>query len=207
MNILSISCHPEPKSLTRTVLATFCDEVVKHHSGAQIDAIDLVDDKFAPTFSLEDQTIYRRKSNAVPDYIKEYQARFDSANAIVISAPMYWWSFPATLKGWFDRVFIGGWAFDGGDTGVIPLLADRPVSVMMMCGSDETGLIKHGYDVAFETQVNGGLFGFCGIKDVEIDYFSSAYDETLGGTPFEEHIEKARKLGQSMVSRLYASEG
>lgn len=28
--------------------------------------------------------------------------------------PVYWWSMPGLLKGWIDRVFTNGWAYDEG---------------------------------------------------------------------------------------------
>ena len=37
------------------------------------------------------------------------QQRLDRADALVLVYPIYWWSFPAQLKGWIDRVFIQDW--------------------------------------------------------------------------------------------------
>ena len=58
-----------------------------------------------------------RPGVASADVLAE-QARIDRADTLVLVYPIYWWSMPALLKGWIDRVFSNGWAFDysiGGD--------------------------------------------------------------------------------------------
>ena len=46
-----------------------------------------------------------------PDILQE-QEKLAWADAVVFSFPLWWYGMPAILKGWFDRVFVKGFAYD-----------------------------------------------------------------------------------------------
>ncbi|PAJ75777.1 hypothetical protein CJF42_03415 [Pseudoalteromonas sp. NBT06-2] len=43
--------------------------------------------------------------------IKIEQSKLDSADVLILQFPLWWWSFPAILKGWIDRVLTSGFAY------------------------------------------------------------------------------------------------
>lgn len=45
-----------------------------------------------------------------PD-IRAEQAKLDWADTVVLQFPLWWYGMPAILKGWFDRVFVKGYAY------------------------------------------------------------------------------------------------
>jgi len=49
------------------------------------------------------------------DVINEQQA-LESASLVVLLHPVYWYSVPALLKHWFDKVLAFGWAYGDGGT-------------------------------------------------------------------------------------------
>ena len=46
------------------------------------------------------------------EHIREME-RIERNQAPVIVFPVWWWSMPAILKGWIDRVWNNGWAYGG----------------------------------------------------------------------------------------------
>jgi putative NADPH-quinone reductase len=52
--------------------------------------------------------------------LQEQAARLLAAEALVLVFPTWWFSFPAMLKGWFDRVWAPGTAYDHA-TGLGPI--------------------------------------------------------------------------------------
>ncbi|TDC73959.1 NAD(P)H-dependent oxidoreductase [Actinomadura sp. 7K507] len=84
-----------------------------------------------------------------PD-IRAEQDKITWADALVVQFPLWWFGMPAILKGWFDRVFVQGFAFgvtdgDGrtlryGDGG----LAGRRALVITTAGARPTGLGPRG---------------------------------------------------------------
>lgn len=43
--------------------------------------------------------------------IRAEQEKLDRADALVVQFPLWWFGMPAILKGWFDRVFVQGYAY------------------------------------------------------------------------------------------------
>jgi NAD(P)H dehydrogenase (quinone) len=83
----------------------------------------------------------------------------------VLVFPVWWWSTPALLKGWIDRVFVAGWAFAYGDDGrVVPSLGRLTVHLLPLSGTAEDSFERHGYAEAFRTQLQVGVVDFCGAR-------------------------------------------
>ncbi|MEM7018902.1 MAG: NAD(P)H-dependent oxidoreductase [Pseudomonadota bacterium] len=108
---------------------------------------------------------------------------------------------PAMLKGWFDRVFTNGWAYDVTESGVAGRLKDRPVNILALGATDEAAYNRHGYEQSFKTQVEYGVFSYCGLKQVSTHVFFSVIDADYGGDP-EIHLSRAAQLGESFAKRV-----
>ena len=77
--------------------------------------------------------------------------------------PVYWWSMPALLKGWIERVFANGWGYDEGpDLKTVRKLQHLPVHLVALAGADLRTYARHGYFGAMKTQIDHGIFGYCG---------------------------------------------
>lgn len=72
---------------------------------------DLYLSGFSPALTADERRSYYSptfNSAAAQDQID----RLLSAEALVLVFPTWWFSFPAILKGWFDRVWAPGIAYD-----------------------------------------------------------------------------------------------
>ncbi len=114
MRVLYLYCHPLEESfhaaIRKEALAGLA--VAKH----EVDLCDLYAEGFDPVLSVQERRDYHdtgiNQANVGP-----YVARLRAADAIVVQFPV--WSFgpPAMLKGFFDRLFMPGVAFDMSDPG------------------------------------------------------------------------------------------
>ncbi|UVI36268.1 NAD(P)H-dependent oxidoreductase [Brevibacterium spongiae] len=59
--------------------------------------------------SADTRTAYRTDTQH-SEVVRE-QEKLRRADAIVVQFPLWWYGMPAILKGWFDRVFVSGFAF------------------------------------------------------------------------------------------------
>lgn len=67
------------------------------------------------------------------------------------------------LKGWVDRVFISGWAFEIDDGGrVAPRLGALRVHLVPVAGADQGAYDRHGYETSMRTQIVHGIVEYCG---------------------------------------------
>lgn len=109
MRVLYVYCHPLEESfhaaIRREALAGLTE------AGHKIDLADLYVDRFDPVMWQDERRDYHdlsKNQTRVADYV----ARLRAAEALIVQFPV--WSFgpPAMLKGWFDRLFMPGVAFD-----------------------------------------------------------------------------------------------
>uniref|UniRef100_A0A3P8RL63 Ribosyldihydronicotinamide dehydrogenase [quinone] n=1 Tax=Amphiprion percula TaxID=161767 RepID=A0A3P8RL63_AMPPE len=62
-------------------------------------------------FQYGDETMFAWMENRLSEDIIAEQQKVTEAELIVFQFPLYWFSVPAILKGWFDRVLAQGFAF------------------------------------------------------------------------------------------------
>ncbi len=126
-----------------------------------------------------DLDLYHGDVSALPDEVLREQQRVERADMLVFVFPIYWWSVPALLKGWFDRVLTVNWAYKVAEDGrIVGNLRDVPVRLVATAGSDIAGFDKHGYSAAIQRQIVEGVFGFCGLKNVTLDILYQADSAT-----------------------------
>jgi FMN-dependent NADH-azoreductase len=88
-------------------------------------------------------------------------AEIAKSDALIIEAPMYNFTVPATLKGWIDQICRSGVSFSVGPSGFKGLLKDRPTFVIVT-----TGGVPIGSPYDFSTPYLRHILGFIGITDV-----------------------------------------
>lgn len=95
--------------------------------GHEVRLTDLHADGFAPELSREDLANHLIDHRTAPDRraaIAESAADLRWADALVLVYPTWWSGQPAMLKGWFDRVWVNGvaWELPDGSNRIRPLL-------------------------------------------------------------------------------------
>ncbi len=103
-NVLIINGHPDPES--------FCSAIVKsYQEGAELTKNKVtVLNLYALNFELNLQYGYRKRTELEQDLL-EAQRLIKWADHIVWVYPLWWGSVPALLKGFLDRTFLPGFAF------------------------------------------------------------------------------------------------
>ncbi|MEM7499066.1 MAG: NAD(P)H-dependent oxidoreductase [Pseudomonadota bacterium] len=109
MRLLVVYCHPDPESYCAAVR----DRAVAgaRAAGHEVDLLDLYGEGFDPVMSCEERRGYHTPvANEAP--VAEHIARLKAAEGLVFVYPTWWYGQPAMLKGWLDRVFVPGVAFE-----------------------------------------------------------------------------------------------
>jgi NAD(P)H dehydrogenase (quinone) len=133
MRILIVYAHEEPKSFNGALKELAVS--VLTDAGHEVKVSDLYAMHFNPVggkndfASLKDAEFFKyqiEQSHAMVqgtlgDDIRAEQEKVLWADILILQFPLWWFSLPAILKGWVDRVFAMGFAYGGGrvyDTGV-----------------------------------------------------------------------------------------
>lgn len=170
---LIVTAHPVENSLSHSLAARIAARL--REQGTQVEIADLHAEAFTPAMLRPDLALYHGDASAPPADIQREQQRVERADMLVFVFPVYWWSVPGLLKGWFDRVLTLNWAYKVAEDGrIVGNLRKVPVRLIATAGSDVAGFDKHGYSTAIRTQLVEGVFGFCGLKDVTLDILYQA---------------------------------
>jgi NAD(P)H dehydrogenase (quinone) len=157
---LALMAHPAESSLTRTVTSAIVDALQNFDHDAEL--IDLASERFKPVFGPADHAAFIGKV-PLPDDVRKEQQRIDQVDHLILVYPVYWWAMPALLKGWIDRVFVAGWAFDEDAEGRITKRLGRlKVSLVAIAAASEATYLRRGYREAMKVQIEDGIFDFCG---------------------------------------------
>jgi putative NADPH-quinone reductase len=107
------------------------------------------------------------------------QASILWASHLVFVYPNWWGSMPALLKGFFDRVFVPGYAFKYRENSRFwdKLLAGRSADVFVTM--DTPGWYNWlVYNRPGHNQIKKTILEFCGVKPVRITAFGPVRDTT-----------------------------
>ncbi|MGZ0714848.1 NAD(P)H-dependent oxidoreductase [Pseudomonas palleroniana] len=191
MHALIVVAHHDPASLTHSLATQVAAGLTA--SGHSYEIADLAGEGFDPRYTLADHQVHRARATPPADVLAE-QARIDRADALVLVFPIYWWSLPALLKGWVDRVFVNGWAIDyGPDLPVVKKLRHVQVHLLAVGAADEGAFERHGYAQAMRTQIDYGIFDYCGAQVMT----SQLLLESESGTA-QAHLQTAKAIGQGV---------
>jgi len=162
MHSLIVVAHPDPASLTHAVAARIGRAITGADARNTVTVADLAAEGFDPRFNTADIGLFKQGATVPADVAAEH-ARVDAADTLVLVYPLYWWSFPALLKGWIDRVFTQGWAYaDGADGKVEKKLQRLQVHLVGIGGAGAEMIERRGYGAAMKTQIDMGIFDYCG---------------------------------------------
>ena len=109
MRVLVIYCHPVAESFAAAAHQT----VLRALEEAEHDVVDvdLYAENFDPVMSRQERIDYLNTARN-ERLVKRYDDQLLDAEAIVLVYPAWWYGMPAMLKGYFDRVWLPGVAFD-----------------------------------------------------------------------------------------------
>jgi len=107
MNVLVIYSHPNPKSFTHAILASFVKGL--QDSGHTWEVVDLYKINFNPNFNIEDFDTF--VGGQAPPDVLEQQRKVAAADAFAFICPVFWMNMPANMIGWIVRVFSYGFAY------------------------------------------------------------------------------------------------
>ncbi|WP_426577968.1 NAD(P)H-dependent oxidoreductase [Xenorhabdus stockiae] len=162
MHVLIVISHPIPDSLSGHVAHYIADGITQSNPENSVEIADLAEEGFDPRFTEADIAAFYKESLPPADVIAE-QSRIARADALVLVYPVYWWTMPALLKGWLDRVFCHGWAYNEHPDGRLEKrLQHLPVHLVAIGAAGRETYLKHGFWDAMKTQIDHGIFDYCG---------------------------------------------
>ena len=186
MKVLVVFDHPRRDSFCGAVL----DRLVAglNAAGHQGEVADLRAEGFDPRLPLADEPDWDDPRKVYSPAVLAEQARMTRNDALAFVFPVWWWSFPAVTKGWIDRVWNNGWAYDGGR------LTQRKALLIGTAQGSEATYTKRGYDQAMRTQLLTGIMDYCGIAESKLHLL---YDVMKSDDARPRLLDEVERLGRA----------
>jgi NAD(P)H dehydrogenase (quinone) len=168
--VLIILAHPNLESFNHAIGKTVADRLYKN--GHEVKTRDLYQLGFDPVMTLEELKNYQQAGYQRGQDILAEQEAILWADHLVLVYPTWWWSPPAILKGYLDRVFTPNFAFSFDEAGTPKMspLSGKTVSIIQTTGADETFVRSEQLDEAVKNLFSVGIFGFCGMEVVHHEF-------------------------------------
>jgi NAD(P)H dehydrogenase (quinone) len=131
MKHLVIVAHPRVDSLTMCLARAYVAELAT--LGHQHTLYDLYCMGFDPI--LTSAELAQTSGRSGPAAIVQAQQDLESAEVVTVIYPLWWLSMPAILKGYIDRVFARGFAYESRQGVVHGLLTGRQCVLVTLSGS------------------------------------------------------------------------
>jgi NAD(P)H dehydrogenase (quinone) len=109
MRVLVIYCHPVAESFAASAHRTVLEGLAE--AGHEVTDLDLYAERFDPVMSRQERLDYLNTERN-ERLVQHYDDQLAAAEALVLVYPSWWYGMPAILKGYFDRVWLPGVAFD-----------------------------------------------------------------------------------------------
>lgn len=177
--VLIIHAHPEAQSFN----ASLKDKAVAYleAQGAAVKVSDLYAMNFNPVggkhdftrlgdesfFKYQMEQVHAYNHNCFADDVKHEMDKVLWADTIIFNFPLWWFSVPAILKGWIDRVFAMGFSY-GAEKGVYDAgtFQDKTAFCTITTGGPEPAYGPEGkngilMDILFP--IHHGVFYFNGM--------------------------------------------
>lgn len=120
MKILMIYAHPNDKSYNASILETVKENLSSKH---ELRILDLYKEQFDPVLRFD--ATHRRRDLANDVAMKHYRDLLVWADQLIFIFPTWWSGMPAILKGFIERVFVAGFAYDNTPRGLKGRLAGK----------------------------------------------------------------------------------
>ena len=165
---LVVYAHPNPKSFNHAILESVGERLGELNR--TYDVRELYALKFNPVLAGDDFAALQK--GKLPQDIQTEQEYIRNAKTLLFIYPIWWFGMPAVLKGYIDRVFSYGFAYDiDPKIGLRGLLRDKKVMIINTTGGPEANYQKFGFNDALKKTTEVGTFELCAMKVVMHKYF------------------------------------
>jgi NAD(P)H dehydrogenase (quinone) len=121
MRSVIVLAHPEENSFNAR-MANLAKQTLTEGKRASADILDLYRMRFEPVeraehyasrqnadlFDVQAEQLHASETGSLATDVKQHVEAIEQADLLILQYPMWWYTPPAILKGWLDRVFVYG---------------------------------------------------------------------------------------------------
>ena len=187
MNSLIIYAHPDKKSFNASILKTVQENLSHQHD---VKTLDLYEEEFDPILRFD--ATHRRRDLANDIAMKHYRDLLVWADQLIFIFPTWWSGMPAILKGFIERVFVAGFAYDNTPRG----LKGRLDGTAWIITTHNTPKILLPFAQDYTKVLKYQILKTCGIKPVKVTQLARV--EYMSEHKRKNELKKIAKIAKSL---------
>jgi NAD(P)H dehydrogenase (quinone) len=207
MHAYVIFAHPTRQSFSGSVLEALCRGLAD--GGHSFEVGDLYATGFRGDMALAE---YQREMNVrgdradspLPKDVEEEHRKISRADGLAFVFPLWWSDGPAVLKGWFDRVWVCGYAYDYGvpeETFPFQRLSIARALVLCSAGNTADALEQSGVASSMKRiYTNDRLTPGAGVGQCEFVLLPGMADPETAPQARERNLAAAYRLGRDFLT-------
>ncbi|WP_293305123.1 NAD(P)H-dependent oxidoreductase [Pedobacter sp. UBA5917] len=189
-NILIINGHPNKASINFALAEAYYKGAVE--AGANVSIIHIADLTFNPNL----QFGYRQRMELEPDLLSSLE-KIKAADHLVWVHPVWWGGIPALMKGFIDRLFLSGIAFQYRENSVWWDKLFKGKTARIITTLDQPSwYYRMFFGRPSVNQLKKSVLQFCGINPVKVTYVGIVKKSTEKQR--RKWIDEAFKLGENL---------
>lgn len=208
MKILIVYAHPEPQSMNGAMFTKAIDTLTS--AGHEVNVSDLYTMQFNPVsdranfttvndstfFKQQLEEVYASQANGFATFIEEEQQKVEWCDLMIWQFPLWWFSVPAILKGWVDRVFAMGRFYGNGRIYENGIFRGKKALLSLTTGGPEANYIneKYGDLAVILHSLQRGILEFTGFSVLRPHVIYGTERQSVEELALELEIWKTRLL-------------
>lgn len=158
MNVLIVYAHPEPQSMNGAMFKAAVTAL--EAAGHAVQTTDLYGIQFNPVsdrynfttvqnrdfFKQQLEEIYATEQHGFAPHIEAEQQKVEWCDLMIWQFPLWWFSVPAILKGWVDRIFAMGRTYGGGHFYEEGIFKGKKALLSLTTGGVPEAYVKNGFN-------------------------------------------------------------
>ena len=175
-----IYAHPYENSYNKSIL----DIVIKSLQAQKREyaLIDLYKDNFDPVLRDEELAVYSR-GECMDPLVEKYNKILDETQKVIIIFPVWWYDFPAIMKGFFDKVMLLDSAFFSDEKG-LHALRNIPQTLIITTSSAPTEALVNKLGNTINVMMIDTIFKTIGFNGAHWENFGSIGKSTFAERNF-----------------------
>jgi putative NADPH-quinone reductase len=163
-NILIINGHPDAESFNFALAEAYRNGAKQ--TGSEVKEIVIRDLKFNPNLT----SGYHKRTDLEPDLLEAWE-KIQWAQHMVWVHPVWWGGLPAITKGFIDRLFLPGMAFQHRENSVWwdKLLAGKTAHIITTL-DQPSWYYRFMFGKPSVNQLKKSTLEFCGVKPVKVTF-------------------------------------
>lgn len=171
-NVLIINGHPNKASFCHALQESYKEGAVS--AGYVVEEIALSEMDFSPNLRFG----YSKRTELEPDLLTAWE-KIQRADHLVWIFPAWWAGMPALLKGFVDRLFLPGFAFEYQEKSPFPKpLLKGKTSEIIITMDTPVWYYKLVYKNCGVHMLKKCVLDFCGVKNKRVTYLTAVKDST-----------------------------